>query len=99
MFLGDALYFPPKGGMMPAIPATIKFVSDDDGTTLLDLSNDRMIALNETGALIWRCLARGEGIGQCVDEFASATDVSAEIAARDVHDFLQEMKRQGLLVD
>jgi hypothetical protein len=84
---------------MPAIPRTVKFVSDDDGTTLLDLSTDNMIALNETGAFIWRCIARGATVTECVDEFSSATDMPLDVAERDVDEFLQDLQRRGLLTE
>lgn len=84
---------------MPTISRNVKFVSDEDGTTLLDLSKDEMIALNETGALIWRRLAAGGTLGDCATEFASAADIPLSVAAADVDEFVDDLKRRGLLVD
>lgn len=68
-----------------------------DEAVLLDLGSQCYFGLDEVGTLIWEGLGENktedEIVGQIVQEF----DVSKEVAARDVRDFLHKLEQDKLI--
>ena len=57
-----------------------------------------MVKLNETGAFLWRELAKETTEDALVDALLSEYEVSREIAQRDVHRVVEMLKENGILV-
>ena len=56
-----------------------------------------MLALNETGALLWENLEKGMDRQQLCDELCNEYDVSPEIAATDIDDFIKKLANAGCI--
>lgn len=56
-----------------------------------------MIALSESGELLWKLLERGADEGQLVDVLLDNYDVTPQTAEDDVLKFLEGLKEQGAL--
>jgi len=78
----------------------VVFTDLDDGTAvLLHLDNKFYYSLNETGCFMWKNIDREGGIKEAdlVKELVSHFEVSEEEAKSDVHDFIEELKKEGLI--
>ncbi|HLL75784.1 MAG TPA: PqqD family protein [Pyrinomonadaceae bacterium] len=64
---------------------------------LVDLNTKRYYTLNETAALIWRALERGEGAEEIVRQLTEAYDVTAEHAAASLDKTLSTLRARQLL--
>jgi hypothetical protein len=62
---------------------------------IVDLNS--IFALNETGAFIWRLLEEGLSEDEIVKRMVDEFDVSITQAKNDVHYFLQELIKHGLI--
>lgn len=69
----------------------------DDEVVVLDLRRQRYLALNASGALIWRALAKGAGREELVGLLVATYGVSPGRAAADVEDLLASMAAESLL--
>lgn len=56
-----------------------------------------MMNLNETGVLLWRELEKGAEKEGLVAALTAEYDVSAEIAAKDIDEFIENLKKAGCL--
>lgn len=56
-----------------------------------------VIALTETGALLWRMLEKGAEEGDLVRSLLDEYDVSEDRATADVRAFVAKARKQGLL--
>ena len=56
-----------------------------------------MMNLNETGVLLWRALEKGAEKEELVAALTAEYDVSAEIAAKDIGQFLETLEKAGCL--
>jgi Coenzyme PQQ synthesis protein D (PqqD) len=54
-------------------------------------------SLNETGSLIWKVLEHPTTLSQLVAAVANEFEVDTEVSARDVQEFVGEMKSVGLV--
>lgn len=58
-----------------------------------------MIRLNETGAFLWKHMAEKDcSEAELVEALLGEYDVSREIAERDVHRVVEQLKESGILV-
>lgn len=64
---------------------------------LVDLNTKRYYTLNETAALIWRALERGDGPEEIVRQLTEAYDVTPEHAARSLEKTLSTLRARQLL--
>lgn len=58
---------------------------------------DGMITLNESGALIWKCLERGMDAEGITDTILEEYDADRETAAGCVYDFLEKLRTIGCI--
>jgi hypothetical protein len=65
---------------------------------LLDLVSKDYFRLNETGALIWRAIERGDGREIVIGELVSEFDVSVEDAGRAVDVLVVDLTQRELLL-
>ncbi|MBR3962990.1 MAG: PqqD family protein [Oscillospiraceae bacterium] len=56
-----------------------------------------MMNLNETGVLLWRELEKGAKKEELVSALTAEYDVSAEIAAKDIDEFVETLEKAGCL--
>ena len=64
---------------------------------LVDLNTKRYYTLNETAALIWRALERGDGAEEIVRQLTDAYDVTPEHAARSLEQTISTLRARQLL--
>ncbi len=77
----------------------LKLTMVDDGYIIYDSERERIIALNITSSFILEMLLEGRDMEEIVQEYARAFDVDVETARRDYMDFINLMKREGLIED
>lgn len=82
---------------MYQMPSHIRSVKDADGTTVLDISNNTILALNSTGAFIWEYLKQGSSFAVVVDALANVAGVDRSKVEVDTRDFIEDLIRKGLL--
>ncbi len=63
---------------------------------LVNIEDNNILKLNETGSEIWSCLD-GRDINEVAAHVREVFDVSQEEALSDVRDFLEDMKKRGLV--
>lgn len=56
-----------------------------------------MISVNETGAVLWKCLQKETDTDGMVQALTEEYDVSEETARRDVDEFVALLRQQGIL--
>ena len=67
------------------------------GGDVLDLN--MMITLNETGAFLWKLMSQKDcSEEELVDALLAEYEVEREIAARDVHALVEQMREKKLFV-
>ena len=64
---------------------------------LVDLNTKRYYQLNETAALVWRCLEKGKATDEIVDEMVSVYEVTTEHAAASIDKILRDFQSQKLV--
>lgn len=70
----------------------------EDGAAVLDIRRGVISTLNETGGYIWIALQHGDSVETIIVKLAHATGIAPEVVEPDVHAFLDELKRQSLLL-
>lgn len=66
---------------------------------LLDLEGSVYFRLNGSGAVLWQRLVAGEDRGQLVMTLMERYDLEADVAERDVDEFLHQLDAVNLLED
>ena len=62
-----------------------------------DVSLNRMITLNETGALIWNAVANGNDKAEIAERIVSEYEIDFETALNDINKFIDKMNGAGVL--
>ena len=65
------------------------------GQTSVDFNG--MLTLNESGAMLWKCLQDGGDRQALIDALTSTYDVSSEEAGADVDAFIENLVKTGCL--
>ena len=71
---------------------SVSVIEGEQGTVLFDARRGEYYQVNELGLLIVRALAEGEDFASIVNRIVDAYDVSLDVAAEDVRNFLLQMK-------
>jgi hypothetical protein len=71
----------------------------DGETLLLDLATSTYIAVNESGAVLWRLLAEGASTEALAGALTSTFDISSEEATADVDEFVADCRARGYIED
>ncbi len=79
----------------------IKKIMDDyivvpTGKEMVDFN--AMITLNETGAFLWERLQEEKTENELVEELCAEYDVSSDVAAQDIADFLKLLRDADILL-
>ena len=76
----------------PALAPSVSVIEGEQGTVLFDARRGEYYQVNELGLLIVRALGEGLGSEAIVERVVDAYDVSLDVAAADVRNFLLQMK-------
>ena len=76
----------------PALAPSVSVIEGEQGTVLFDARRGEYYQVNELGLLIVRALGEGLGSEVIVERVVDAYDVSLDVAAEDVRNFLLQMK-------
>lgn len=79
--------------------AHLRVIVNQDGAAILDIKAGRISTLNTSGAHIWQALGRGEEIETIAEALARQSGEPIEAVKKDVVDFIETLKKQGLLLD
>ncbi|HEX6575234.1 MAG TPA: PqqD family protein [Gemmatimonadaceae bacterium] len=66
---------------------------------LLNLNDKSYYRLNETAAIVWAALEKGESREQILSSLTAQYDVAAEEAERDMDRVIGDMKSRNLIVE
>jgi hypothetical protein len=75
----------------------VRKTSSEDGGIILDVKHGQMFGLNIVGSRIIELLEQQHTPTQIAQEIASSFGVAAEIADRDVHEFLETLEKHHLI--
>ena len=76
----------------PALAPSVSVIEGEQGTVLFDARRGEYYQVNELGLLIVRALGEGLGSEAIVERVVDAYDVSLDVAAEDVRNFLLQMR-------
>jgi Coenzyme PQQ synthesis protein D (PqqD) len=82
---------------MLSISPELRSLITPEGAVILNISADRMITINPTGAYIWARLQEGKTIDQIIESLAAETGHDLVLVANDVQEFLEQMAEKRLL--
>ena len=83
---------------MIAIPNHLRSIVDHDGAVILDTPRNAMTTLDSTGGYIWERLQRGLQVDAIVAELAHDTGADELVVARDVQEFMEQLKSKHLVI-
>jgi hypothetical protein len=72
---------------------------NQDGAAILDLKAGRISTLNSSGAYVWEALGHGEEIDTISEGLAQQTGEPKDAVKRDIVEFLEALKKHGLLLE
>ncbi len=81
------------------IATYVQCVSNNDGTTILDMRVGQFLALNRTGAFIWEGLLRGDRFEKIVEGLAQTTGANAREVEKDAREFVQDLMNKGFVIE
>ena len=82
---------------MYRVSDTVRSTHNRDGAIVLDVRQGQMFNLNFVGSRILELLKSGSAESAIVDEISREFDVSHDVAEKDVHEFLQNLKKCQLV--
>lgn len=77
----------------------LRVIVNQDGAAILDVKAGRISTLNSSGAYVWQALGRGEELDAISEGLARQSGEPIEAVRKDILDFLEALKRQGLLLE
>jgi len=78
---------------MYRISETVRSTHNQDGAIVLDVRQGQMFNLNFVGSRILELLKSGSAESAIIDQISREFGVSRDLAAKDVRDFLQHLKK------
>ena len=82
---------------MIAVTPNLRSIVDHDGAVILDISRNSMTTLDTIGAYVWDRLGRGLSVAAIVAELARDTGADQEMVAKDVDEFMDQLKSRHLV--
>ena len=82
---------------MITVTPHIRSIVDHDGAVILDIPRNTMTTLDSTGAYVWERLPRGLEVDAIVRELAHDTGVEESVVAKDVEEFMEQLKSSHLV--
>jgi Coenzyme PQQ synthesis protein D (PqqD) len=78
-------------------PGSVEWREVDGEVVAVDLWTSEYLAINRTGAVVWRALDGGATREQLVERLVEGFDVKPGAARRDVDEFVAVLAARGLL--
>jgi len=75
----------------------LRMMANHDGAAILDTRLGNITTLNPTGIYIWQALGRGESVEAIALDLARDTGEEISALERDVREFIDALRGQGLL--
>jgi hypothetical protein len=88
---------PPSSAVVRLRPGSVEWRDVEGEVIAVDVRTSEYLAINPTGAALWRALQDGATRGELADRLVASFDVEPGVAARDVGDFLAGLEERGLL--
>ena len=85
------------GAAMYRVSDTVRSTHNQDGAIVLDVRQGQMFNLNFVGSRILELVKSGSAESAIVDEISREFGVSQDVAEKDVHEFLQNLKKRQLV--
>lgn len=82
---------------MITTPDHLRSIVNHDGAVILDIPRNTMTTLNSTGAFVWERLQRGLEVDAIARELAQDIGVEESVVARDVEEFMEQLKSRHLV--
>ena len=86
-----------ESGAVLRLKAGVEWQHVDDEVVVLDLSSSAYLAVNGTGAALWRLVAAGTTERRLVDELTARFPVDVDQARADVTQFTAQLRDLALL--
>jgi Coenzyme PQQ synthesis protein D (PqqD) len=79
------------------ISTGVRSTRNQDGGTLLDISQGQVFRLNVTGSRIFERLQQGQTESQIIDGMSQEFDIAGPAIRSDVREFLSSLAERGLI--
>jgi hypothetical protein len=87
----------PEIKQMVTVTPNLRSIVDHDGAVILDISRNSMTTLDAVGAYVWDRLGKGLSVDAIVTELARDTGAEQEMVAKDVDEFMEQLKSRHLV--
>jgi hypothetical protein len=77
----------------------VRIIADQDGAIVLDIKRNATFGLNVTTTYIWQKLEQRLPIGEIAKKLAIETEEDPAVVEADVFDFIQELRRNKMIVE
>lgn len=77
----------------------IRTATTEDGSILLDIRQNQILTTNLVGSKILDLIKKGSEESEITAEISRLYELSTDVAARDVREFLQSLKERGIVVE
>jgi len=84
---------------MYRVSETVRTTHGQDGAVVLDIRQGQMFNLNPVGSRIVELLKSGNTELQIADQLIREFGIGRDVAEKDTHEFLQELKNHRLIED
>jgi hypothetical protein len=81
------------------VSPSVRLAETQDGLVLFDPRQGLCVAVNCTGALIWKEVCAGNELNQIAEHLAEQFSIPTEQAYNDVQELLQQLKEKRLFAD
>ena len=84
---------------MYKVSETVRTTHGQDGAVVLDIRQGQMFNLNPVGSRIVELLKTGSTDAAIASEISREFGIGRDVAEKDIHEFLQELKNHRLIED
>jgi hypothetical protein len=88
---------PPSSPVIRLRPGSVEWREVEGEVIAVDVRTSEYLAINPTGAVLWRTLQGGATRSGLAERLVATFDVEPDAAARDVGEFLAVLEARGLL--
>jgi hypothetical protein len=96
---GDLKARPDAGPPLKLAEESLTWREIDGEIVVLDRRSWMYMGVNGSGALLWKQIIEGASRSQLVERLRDTYEIDAEVAQRDVEDFLEMLSSHNLLVE
>ena len=82
---------------MAITPAHLHSIIDHDGAVILDIPRNTITTLSPTGAYVWERLLQGLQVAAIISELSHDTGTDELVVAKDVEEFMEQLKSKQLV--